>query len=91
MIKVQYFSPVVQISEHPHLVGGMASSLFDSDGVATRHREVVTAGELQGYFLGVYSARKLGMQSTGNAGGCHNLIVRPGSYDFAGLLRTMRW
>ena len=84
------FSPVVQISEHPHLVGGMASSLFDSDGVATRHREVVTAGELQGYFLGVYSARKLGMQSTGNAGGCHNLIVRPGSHDFAGLLRTMR-
>lgn len=84
------FSPVVQISERPHLAGGMASSSFDNDGVATRHREVVKAGELQGYFLGVYSARKLGMQSTGNAGGCHNLIVQPGEYDFSGLLRTMR-
>ena len=68
----------------------MASSLFDNDGVATRHREVVAGGELQGYFLGVYSARKLGMQSTGNAGGCHNLIVHPGQHDLRGLIGKMR-
>jgi PmbA protein len=49
----------------------------------------VTDGVLQGYFLGTYSARKLGMPTTGNAGGCHNLIVRPGDLDFAGLLRKM--
>ncbi len=84
------FSRRVHISERPHLIGGLASSLFDNDGVATRHREVVVDGELQGYFLGVYSARKLGMQSTGNAGGSHNLIVRPGKHDFPGLLRKMR-
>ena len=86
----QVFSPAVHISERPHLIGGMASSLFDNDGVATRHREVVAGGELQGYFLGVYSARKLGMQSTGNAGGCHNLIVHLGQHDLRGLIRKMR-
>ncbi len=60
------------------------SSPFDDDGVATHDREVVADGVLQGYFLGTYSARKLGMPTTGNAGGCHNLIVKPGGRDFAG-------
>ena len=83
------FSKKVQISEQPRLVGGMSSSLFDSDGVATRDRDVVVDGVLQAYFLSVYSARKLGMQTTGNAGGCHNLIVRPGKRDFRGLLKKM--
>ncbi len=83
------FSPIVQISERPHLPKGLASSPFDDDGVATHDREVVSDGVLQGYFLGTYSARKLGMPTTGNAGGCHNLIVRPGDLDFAGLLRKM--
>ena len=83
------FSPIVQISERPHLPRGLASSPFDDDGVATHDREVVTDGVLQGYFLGTYSARKLGMPTTGNAGGCHNLVVRPGDLDFAGLLRRM--
>ena len=69
------FSKNVQISERPHLPKAMASSAFDDDGVATRDREVVENGVVQGYFLGTYSARKLGMQSTGNAGGAHNLIV----------------
>ena len=81
------FSKAVRISERPHLPGALASSRFDNDGVATREREVVEDGILQAYFLGTYSARKLGMQSTGNAGGCHNLIVHPGEHDFAGLLR----
>lgn len=84
------FSKNVQISERPHLPGGLASSPFDNDGVATRDREVVTDGVLQGYFLSAYTARKLGLQTTGNAGGCHNLIVRPGEEDFVGLLRKMR-
>ncbi len=83
------FSKKVQISERPHLPGALASGLFDSDGVATRDREVVVDGVLQGYFLSVYTARKLGLQTTGNAGGCHNLIVHPGKHDFQGLLKKM--
>ncbi|MBV2235329.1 MAG: metalloprotease PmbA [Sterolibacterium sp.] len=85
----QIFPAHVQISERPHLKGAQASSPFDSDGVATHDREVVEDGVLQGYFLSTYAARKLGMQTTGNAGGSHNLIVQPGELDFAGLLRQM--
>jgi len=83
------FPAHVQISERPHLRGAMASSPFDDDGVATHDREVVADGVLQGYFLSTYSGRKLGMPSTGNAGGSHNLIVHPGKLDFAGLLAEM--
>ncbi|MBI4740655.1 MAG: metalloprotease PmbA [Betaproteobacteria bacterium] len=83
------FSKKVQISERPHLRGGLSSSPFDNDGVATHDREVVVDGKLQGYFLSAYTARKLGMQTTGNAGGCHNLIVHPGKRDFRGLLKKM--
>ncbi len=83
------FPSHVQISERPHLQGALASSPFDDDGVATHDREVVADGVLKGYFLSTYSARKLGMQTTGNAGGCHNLIVKSGNLDFQGLLREM--
>jgi PmbA protein len=83
------FSDGVHIDERPHLLGALASSMFDNDGVATRNRAVVAGGELQGYFLSAYTARKLGLQTTGNAGGCHNLIVRPGEEDFSGLLKKM--
>ncbi|QKS27700.1 metalloprotease PmbA [Accumulibacter sp.] len=83
------FPSKLHISERPHLPRALASSYFDNDGVATQDREVVTGGRLQGYFLSAYSARKLGMQTTGNAGGCHNLIVRPGKRDLPGLLRKM--
>jgi len=83
------FSKKVQMSERPHLRGGLASSVFDSDGVATHDREVVVDGILQGYFLSAYTARKLGLQTTGNAGGCHNLIVHPGKHDLRGLLKKM--
>lgn len=79
----------VQISERPHLPCGLGSSAFDNDGIATRDREVVTDGILQGYFLSVYTARKLGMQTTGNAGGSHNMIIRPGAEDLPALLRRM--
>jgi PmbA protein len=85
----QVFSPIVSIREDPHLPRGHASSWFDDDGVVTRPREVVKDGVLQGYFLGVYSARKLGLRTTGNAGGNHNLILAPGRRDFAGMLKEL--
>ncbi|MCF8198651.1 MAG: metalloprotease PmbA [Sulfuritalea sp.] len=83
------FPDFVQISERPHVRGGFASSPFDDDGVATHDRDVVKNGVLQGYFLSTYSARKLGMQTTGNAGGSHNLIVQSGRHDLKGLMREM--
>jgi PmbA protein len=57
--------------------------------VATSARRVVDAGVLTGWFLSTYSARKLGMETTGNAGGSHNLILQPGQHDLQGLLRLM--
>jgi len=85
----QVFSPLVSIVERPHLRRGHASSWFDNEGVATRDREVVKDGVLRGYFLGSYSARKLGMKTTGSAGGNHNLILEGGGPDLPGLIRTM--
>ena len=79
----------VHIAERPHIPRGLGSASFDSDGVATHDRDVVVDGILQGYFLSAYTARKLGMQTTGNAGGSHNLIIRPGELDLAGLLARM--
>jgi len=72
----QVISPIVDIEEQPHLRRGLASSAFDNEGVATKPRMLVQQGVLQGYLLSSYSARKLGMQTTGNAGGNHNLLVR---------------
>ncbi len=83
------FSPVVQISERPFLPKGLASSAFDNEGVATRDRELIIDGVLQGYMLSSYSSRKLGMTTTGNAGGNHNLIVKSGEHDLNGLLKQM--
>ncbi len=83
------FPEFFQLLERPFLPRGLSSSPFDSEGVATRDRDVVKDGVLQGYFLGSYSARKLGLRSTGNAGGNHNLIVPPTGEDFAGLLKKM--
>ena len=88
------FSPIVSIDEDPFLIGGLASGPFDAEGVTTVKREIINAGVLQGYFLSTYSARKMGLASTGNAGGNHNLIVRPsnvgGELDFAGLIKKMQ-
>jgi PmbA protein len=83
------FSPIVNIAERPHVAKAFGSSPFDSDGVATQDRDVVVDGVLQGYFLSTYSARKLGMQTTGNSGGSHNLVVRSGDMDFAALVKHM--
>ena len=83
------FAPLVQIRELPHVPKGLASSPFDEEGVATRSRDVVKDGVLQGYFLGSYSARKLGLKSTGNAGGSHNLIMDDTGDDFASVLRKL--
>ncbi len=85
----QVFPGHIQICERPHLAKAFASSPFDDDGVATHDREVIIDGVLQGYFLSTYSARKLGMQTTGNAGGSHNLLVKPGQYDLDGLIKQM--
>ncbi|QDQ29105.1 metalloprotease PmbA [Chitinimonas arctica] len=85
----QVFSPIVQISEDPFLARGLASSSYDAEGVACRQRELVSDGVLNGWFLGSYSARKLGMKSTGNAGGNHNLIVAPTAGGFADMLKRL--
>lgn len=85
----QVFSSNIRIDDIPDIPKGLASSAFDDEGVKTQRRAIVEGGVLQGYFLGTYSARKLGMRSTGNAGGNHNLVVQPGEYDLNGLLKLM--
>jgi len=85
----EIFSRLVNVRERPHLVKGLASTPFDDEGVATQAREVVKDGVVQGYFLGTYSARKLGMKSTGNAGGNHNLELGDTGSDFAGMLKAL--
>jgi PmbA protein len=65
----------LDLHEYPHLRKGKGSAPFDDEGVTTRARRVVDAGVVQGYFLSSYSARKLGMRTTGNAGGAHNLTL----------------
>ena len=85
----QAFSKLVSIEERPHEPQAMASSPFDEEGVATQPRSVVKNGVVEGYFLGTYSARKLGMKSTGSAGGNHNLVVKPGDLDFRAMLKKM--
>jgi PmbA protein len=83
------FAPFVSIREEPHVLRGRGSAPFDNEGVATAPRDVVRDGVVRGYFLGSYSARKLGLESTGNAGGSHNLVVSHGSDDLPALLRRM--
>ncbi len=84
------FADIVRIDDVPHIPRGLASSAFDDEGVRTQQRVIVEDGVLRGYFLGSYSGRKLGMPTTGNAGGTHNLIIRSGEMDFNGLLRKMQ-
>lgn len=85
----QIFPDWMRISERPHIRKALGSAPFDSEGVATNDRELVEAGVLTGYVLSTYSARKLGLKTTGNAGGVHNLIVAPGADDFDALVRKM--
>ena len=86
----QVFSPLVRIDERPHEKQETASTPFDEEGVATHSRAVVRDGVVEGYFLGSYSARKLGLKTTGNAGGHHNLVVRSEGPDFAGMLKKLQ-
>jgi PmbA protein len=84
------FPDFVHIHEQPHLKKSLGSTPFDHEGVATKARDIVVDGVLRGYVLSSYAARKLGMQTTGNAGGVHNLIIEPGcKKDLTELLRDM--
>jgi PmbA protein len=85
----QIFPEFVTLAERPHIPGAAASVAFDNEGVATRDRDVVAGGVLQSYVLGSYSARRLGLETTGNAGGIHNLVVSGGGRDRAALLQAM--
>ncbi|MBI2778459.1 MAG: metalloprotease PmbA [Gammaproteobacteria bacterium] len=85
----QIFPAHIHIHEQPHLKRALGSTPFDNEGVATQARDIVRDGVLQGYILDSYAARKLGMQTTGNAGGVHNLVIDPGALDLDGLLRRM--
>jgi PmbA protein len=89
----QLFPTHINVLEDPHIKGAMGSSPFDEEGVKTQARDVIRAGVLQGYFLSSYTARKLGMVTTGNAGGSHNLVLRSSQTrkkdDFEAMLRKM--
>jgi len=88
----EIFPAFLQMQERPHILKGLASAPFDGEGAATHDRDLVRDGVLQGYVLGSYSARKLGLKTTGNAGGIHNLIVAaPGkALDTESFLHRMR-
>ena len=87
----QIFPTFLQMQERPRLLRALASSNFDSEGAATRDRDLVRGGVVDGYVLGSYSARKLGLQTTGNAGGIHNLLVSASgaSYELTELFAKM--
>lgn len=89
----QVFPKHIGLLEDPHLRGAMGSAPFDDEGVRTSRREIVQDGIVRGYFLSSYSARKLGMKTTGNAGGSHNLVLHSNvtdeNDDFAAMLQKM--
>ncbi|WAK01802.1 metalloprotease PmbA [Methylobacter sp. YRD-M1] len=88
-LDTQVFPEFVRIHEQPHLKGALGSANYDGEGVATQTRDIVSGGILRGYVLSTYSARKLGMRSTGNAGGVHNLTIDPGELDYQGMLKQL--
>tara|TARA_R110002050_G_scaffold9504_1_gene32905 strand:+ start:45823 stop:47139 length:1317 start_codon:yes stop_codon:yes gene_type:complete len=85
----QVFPEFMHIHEQPRLVKALGSASFDGDGVATQARDIITDGVLQGYVLDSYSARKLNMKTTANAGGVHNLTIDSGDLNFTALLKEM--
>jgi PmbA protein len=87
----QVFPSFIGMQERPHIRKALASSPFDQEGAATHDRELVRAGVLEGYVLGSYSARRLGLKTTGNAGGIHNLLVTAadGGLDREALLQRL--
>ncbi len=84
------FPDFVQLQERPHIAGGLASAAYDAEGVATANRDIVIDGVLQGYVLSSYSARRLGLETTGNAGGIHNLLVPGNAGDKDELIKSMQ-
>lgn len=88
-LDTQILPDFIHIHEQPHLKMALGSANYDSEGVATVARDIVADGILQGYVLSSYSARKLGMVTTGNAGGVHNLVVDSGDNDFAAMLKQL--
>ncbi len=88
-VGTRLFPEWFSIHEDPFMRRGLRSAAWDNDGVATRASALVDGGVLQRYVLGSYSARKLGLQTTGNAGGVHNLLVAANAGDFDSLLRGM--
>ena len=88
-LNTRVFPEHIRIEEKPHLLKSLGSAPFDDNGVATCPNVFVDQGVLQKYALGIYSACKLGMQTTGNAGGVHNLCISAGSKDLTSLLKTM--
>jgi len=85
----QVFPEFVHIHEEPHIPKGIGSAPYDNEGVATYPHDLIHQGTVASYILDSYSARKLGMTTTGNAGGVHNVLVDPGDLDRSGLLREM--
>ncbi len=83
------FPNYIHIHQQPHLIGGLGSTPFDQEGVRTRELDYVRDGVLQNYVLGTYSARKLKMKSTGNAGGIFNLSINDSNLDLHALLKKM--
>ena len=85
----QVFPDWMTIAERPRIPRAPSSTVFDAEGVATRDRDIIANGVLTGYVLGSYSARRLGLETTGNAGGVHNLVVEPGEMSAPELMRQM--
>ncbi|MCS5710716.1 metalloprotease PmbA [Candidatus Berkiella aquae] len=88
-LEQQVFPDFVHLYERPHLLAGLGSAPFDGDGVKTQDKDIVLNGIVKSYILSAYSSRKLGMQNTGNAGGVHNLFIKPGNDDLTALLKKM--
>jgi PmbA protein len=88
-LDTQVFPEFIRIYEQPHLKGALGSAAFDGEGVATKARDIVSEGVLRSYVLSTYSARKLGLHSTGNAGGVRNLTIDTGALDFQGMLKQL--
>jgi PmbA protein len=84
------FPEWLQLVERPLLPKGAASASFDAEGVATRERAIVENGVLSGYVLSSYSARRLGLETTANAGGVRNLLLQPGGENAPDLLKAMQ-
>lgn len=88
-LEKKIFPEFIHIEEQPHLLNGLGSAPFDNEGVTTQQRDFIKQGILKSYVLSSYSARKLGLKTTGNAGGVHNLMVSHGTKNLEQLIKTM--